>query len=79
MDSKSKARNALKLFCQEFGIPQRLTFNGSKEQSSKGSKFMSQVRKYAIDYYIAEPDLHNQNPVKGCIRELRRKWYRIMV
>ena len=41
MDSKSKAGDALKLFCQEFSVPQRLTFDGSKEQSSKGSKFMS--------------------------------------
>ena len=23
--------------------------------------------------------MHNQNPVEGCIREIRRKWYRVMV
>ena len=40
---------------------------------------MSQVRKHGIDYHIAEPDLHNQNPAEGCIREIRRRWYRIMV
>ena len=31
MDSKKKAGDALRLFCQEFGVPERLTFDGSKE------------------------------------------------
>ena len=79
MDKKSKAGDALKLFCQEFGVPERLTFDGSKEQTSKGTEFMKQVRTHNINYHISEPDLHNQNPVEGCIRELRRKWYRIMI
>ena len=35
MDSKRKAGDALKLFCQEFGVPEKLTFDGSKEQRSK--------------------------------------------
>ena len=79
MDSKSKAGDALRLFCQEFGVPERLTFDGSKEQTGKGTTFMKQVRRHDIDYHISEADLHNQNPVEGCIRELRRKWYRTMV
>ena len=79
MDSKKKAGDALRLFCQEFGVPERLTFDGSKEQSMKGTEFMKQIRLHGIDYHISEPNLHNQNPVEGVIRELRRKWYRIMV
>ena len=67
------------MFCQEFGVPERLTFDGSKEQSMKGTEFMKQIRLHGIDYHISEPNLHNQNPVEGVIRELRRKWYRIMV
>ena len=27
---KSKAGDALKLLCQEFGVPEKLTFDGSK-------------------------------------------------
>ncbi len=42
MDSKKKAGDALRLFCQEFGIPERLTFDGSKEQSKPSTKFMKQ-------------------------------------
>ena len=79
MDSKRKAGDALRLFCQEFGVPERLTFDGSKEQCGKGTQFMKQIRRHDIDYHISEPDLHNQNPVEGVIRELRRKWYRIMI
>ena len=79
MDSKKKAGNALRLFCQEFGAPEKLTFDGSKEQTKKGTEFMKQIRTHNIDYHICEPDLHNQNPVEGAIREVRRKCYRIMV
>ena len=79
MDSKSKAGDALRLFCQEFGVPEKLTFDGSREQTGKGTQFMKQVRRHDIDYHISEPDMHNQNPVEGVIRELRRKWYRIMI
>ena len=79
MDSKKKAGDALRLFCQEFGVPEHLTFDGSKEQTKKGTEFMKQVRKHDIDYHISEPGMHNENPVEGCIRELRRKWYRVMI
>ena len=79
MDSKGKAGDALRLFCQEFGVPEKLTFDGSKEQTGKNTKFMKQIRSHNINYHISEPDMHNQNPVEGVIRELRRKWYRIMI
>ena len=79
MDSKKKAGDALRLFCQEFGVPEKLTFDGSKEQTKKGTQFMKQVRRHDIDYHISEPDMHNQNPVEGVIREIRRKWYRLMI
>ena len=36
MDSKKKAVDALRLFFQEFGTPERLTFDGSKEQINPG-------------------------------------------
>ena len=68
MDSKSKAGNALRLFCQEFGVPEKLVFDGSKEQNGRGTEFMKQIRQHDIDYHVSEPNLHNQNPVEGCIR-----------
>ena len=40
---------------------------------------MQQIRKHDIDYRVIEPEFHNQNPCEGVIRELRRKWYMVMV
>ena len=79
MDSKGKAGNALRLFCQEFGVPESLTFDGSKEQNGKHTEFMKQIRTHNINYHVSEPGQHNQNPVEGVMRELRRKWYRIII
>lgn len=79
MSSKKQAGDALRLFCQEFGVPERLTFDGSKEQNGKNTQFMKQIRRHDIDYHVSEADMHNQNPVEGCIREIRRKWYREMI
>ena len=79
MDSKSKAGEALREFTKEFGVPDRLIFDGSGEQTGKNTEFMKQIRKNDIDYHVIEPERHNQNPAEGVIRELRRKWFRIMI
>ena len=79
MSSKGQAGEALRLFCLEFGIPAELTFDGSKEQTCKGTEFMKQVRKNDIKFHIIEPERHNQNPCEGVIRELRKKWFRTMI
>ena len=79
IDKKSKAGDALKLFCQEFGVPESLTFDGSKEQTGKKTEFMQQIRLHGIKYHIAEPGVMNQNPVEHVIGEIRRKWYRTMI
>ena len=73
IDSKKKAWDALNFFCQEFGIPEKLTFDGSKVQNCPGTKFMKQICSHGIYYHVSEPDLHNQNPAEGGIGELRRK------
>ena len=79
MDSKGRAGKTLSLFCQEFGVPESLTFDGSWEQNGKHTEFMKQICIHDIDYHVSKPGQHNQNPVEGVIRELRRKWYRIMI
>ena len=67
MATKGEAGDALKRFCLEFGVPESLTFDGSKEQCCKGTEFMSQIRKHNIDLHISEKGYHNQNPVEGII------------
>ena len=40
---------------------------------------MKNVRKYSIKHKTTEPDRPNHNSAEGVIREIRMKWYRIMV
>jgi len=60
-------------------VPEKLIFDGSKEQTKKGTEFMKQIHSHNIDYHVCEPGMHNRNPAEGVIREIRRKRYRIMV
>ena len=76
MDSKRKSRRHFKRFCQYFGVPEKLTLNGSKKNSCKGTTFMKEVHGQGIDYYSSEPDLHKHNSVLGVIMEVRLKFYR---
>ena len=79
MDTKSKAGDALRVFCQEYGAPEKLTIDGSREQTGKHTEFMKQIRKHNIHYHIIEPNSPNQNPCEHTIGELRRKWFRLMI
>jgi hypothetical protein len=79
MDSKGKTGDAFKEFCNEFGVPDKLTFDSSKEQTKGGTTFMKEICKHNVDYHIIEPERPNQNPAEGVIRELRKRWFRIMV
>ena len=40
---------------------------------------MKDIRKVEIIPHVIEPDRHNQNRVEGEIREVRKKWYRIIL
>jgi hypothetical protein len=79
MESKSHAGEGLRQFVQDFGRPEKLTFDGSREQCGKKTEFMKNVRKYDIDYHVTEPERPNHNFAEGVIREIRKKWLRIMV
>ena len=78
-ESKKLCGKALKTFCKEFGAPERLTFDGAKEQVKSGTDFMKVIREFEIIPHVIEPDRHNQNRVEGVIREVRKKWYMIML
>ena len=40
---------------------------------------LKQVRDGNIRYYITETNLYQQSPTEGVIREVRRKWYRVII
>ena len=68
MYRKGKAGEAIRVFCQEFGVPEQLTIDGAKEQIGSNSEFIDQIRKNSIDFHVKEPERHNQNPAEGVIR-----------
>ena len=79
MSSNRKDGGALKLLCKDFCVPEKITFGSSKEKACKGTLFMKEVHSQGIGYHIIYPDLHNQNPFEGVMREVSRKWYHTMV
>ena len=79
MAKKSVAGDSLRQFIHDFGRPEKLTYDGSLEQNGPKTEFMSNVRKYAINHYTTEPYRPNHNFAEGVIREVRRKWFRVMV
>jgi hypothetical protein len=73
MDSKSKAGDALNTFFREFGAPEKLQIDGSKEQTGKNIEFQRHIRKHSIQQHESEPNMHNQSPAERVVREVRKK------
>ena len=64
---KRMARKALKKFCQEFGVTEKLTFDGYKEHVYNGTTFIKEIHRQLIDYHISDHELHNQSLLEGVI------------
>ena len=64
-------------FIHEYGVPERLTFDGAAIQVGKSTKFMNYIRKHYIDYHVSSPRRPNENPVEGSIREIKKRAYRL--
>ncbi len=79
MARKADAGLALKEFIIELGVPEELTFDGSKEQTLPGTEFVKQCQRNNISTHRTEPQRPNQNPALGVIREVRRRWFRTMI
>ena len=78
MDTKAKAGDALKEFITDFGVPDKIVMDGASEQTGRRTTFMQQIRKHHIDFHITEPERYNQSRAEGVIREIRKKWFRVM-
>ena len=70
---------ALDDFVHDFGAPEHLTFDGHQSQVGRNTKFFKNLRKYNIDYHVSAPRRPNENPAEGAIREIKRRFYRVMV
>jgi hypothetical protein len=78
MDTKAKAGDALRTFCAEYGIPERLVHDGAKEMCGRNTDFQATIRKHGIRARQAEAEMHNQSPAEGVVREVRKRWFRVM-
>ena len=58
-ESKKLCGKAIKTFCTEFGAPEKLTFDGAKEQVKSGTDFQKVLREHEIIPHQIEPDRHN--------------------
>ena len=69
--------NTLKGFVNDFGAPERLTYDGASVQTGRKTLFQKILRKHDIKHHISAPYRPNENPAEGTIRDLKRQWYRL--
>jgi hypothetical protein len=79
MESKAMTGKALRQFIRDFGVPERLTSDGASEQVGPNTDFMKNIRKYEIEHHVSEPGRPLQNRAESVIREVKRRWFRLMV
>lgn len=70
--------DTLATFVHEFGAPELLTFDGAAVQVGSKTRFMEVIRKSGIRYHVSGPRRLNENPTEAAIREVKKRWYRIM-
>jgi hypothetical protein len=75
---KSESADSLRQFTMDWGIPRKLIIDGALEQVGAHTAFMKRVRLYDIDLHVSGPRLPKENPAEGVIREVRKKWFRLM-
>jgi hypothetical protein len=74
MERKSQAGEALLSMVNEVGIPDKVIFDGAKEQTGKQSDFMKGIRKYRISNWQTKPYSPWQNCAEDQIQEVKRRW-----
>ena len=75
---KTKSADSLRQFSTDFGIPRKLIVDGALEQVGRNTEFIKRCRKYDIDLHVSSPRRPKENPAEGVIREVRKKWFRLM-
>ena len=63
----------------DFGILEHLTFDGYSAQVGRNTLFMKTVIKYDTQYHISSPRRPNEDPVEGSIRQIKKRYYCIIL
>ena len=71
--------DALTQFISDYGVPERLVFDGASVQTGPKTRFMDAIRRYEIKYHVSGPRRPNENPAEQGIHELKKRWYRVML
>ena len=78
IEKKSNCHIVLKQFISDYGAPDVIITDDSKEQTGSGTEFQSTLWKNNIAPRQTHAHRPNQNPARTVIRELRKKWCRSM-
>ena len=65
-------------FIHDFGAPEHLTFDGASVHVGPKTLFMKTVRRSRITTHTSEAKRANDSPAEAAIREIKKRWYRIM-
>mmetsp|Transcript_73445 Transcript_73445/g.206243 ORF Transcript_73445/g.206243 Transcript_73445/m.206243 type:complete len:168 (-) Transcript_73445:465-968(-) len=68
----------LAAFISDYGIPDELTIDGAAVQVGRKTTFMHTIRRNDIRHHISHPRRPNENPAEGGIREIKRRFYRLV-
>jgi hypothetical protein len=71
--------DAFTQFISDYGVPERLTFDGASVQTGPKTRFMDAIRRYEVKYHVSGPRRPNENPAEQGIHELKKRWYRLML
>ena len=64
-------------FVSDYGAPESLTFDGAAVQVGRNTHFQDTIRKNEIKSNQSGAYRPNENPAKGNIQKIKKKWYRI--
>jgi hypothetical protein len=70
---------SLSSFIHEYGAPDHLTFDGAAVHVGSSTRFMENLRRAEIRHHVSAPRRPNENPAEGSIREVKKRWYRMML
>ena len=71
--------HSLSAFISEFGATDCLTYDGAAVQACTNTSFMDTVRRSEINYRVSALRRPNENPAEGSIREVKWRFYRVML
>ena len=72
VNKKSDCDEALSKFIHDFGAPDEMTMDGSKEETG-GNRVSEIMRNHDIPSRVCEPERPNNNPAERCIRKVCKR------